>query len=567
MRDKYKVLVIGLDGATFDLIEPWAQAGHLPNLARLMAEGARGPVASTVPPMTGPAWTTFMTGKNPGKHGIYDWIYRHKDSYDVSPTTARHCRDATIWSLLSDAGKRVAVFNVPMTFPPKPVNGVMISGMPAPSTKVTITYPVELLAEIEREVGEYLVYPDPGQAYSDQGVDAFLERLYRTTARRLEVLSYLQAREDWDFFMLVLNGTDTVQHAMWKYMSPEHPQHDPDKKEKYGDAILRYFQYVDKALGDIVARLEERGDTVLMIMSDHGFGPFHKFIHVNNWLRQQGWLKIKNTPQARIKSALFRLGFAPMKIYNLLMRFGLGALKREVVRGQGQGLLKTFFLSFGDVDWARSAAYSLGNVGQIRLNVRGREPQGLIEPGEEYEAVRDQIIARLWELRDPKTGEQVVQEVYCREEIYWGPNLDDASDIVFIPTRMEYFGFGEYEFGSNEVVEAVERGISGTHRPYGIWMLWGKPVKAGVQVHANAASLYDLAPTILHLMGQPVPQDMDGRVLTDALQPEYAHVMEQAAASRLYSVPVGAGAAPDGELSDEDEEIIVERLRGLGYVG
>src|SRR5512139_1831118 len=160
MSHKLKVLVIGLDGATFDLIKPWAEAGHLPTLARLLNEGAHGYVASTVPPMTGPAWTTFMTGKNPGKHGIYDWIYRHKDSYDVSPTTARHCRDATLWSILSEAGGRVCVFNVPMTFPPKPVNGVMISGMPAPSTKVTITYPVELLAEIEREVGEYLVYPD-----------------------------------------------------------------------------------------------------------------------------------------------------------------------------------------------------------------------------------------------------------------------------------------------------------------------------------------------------------------------------------------------------------------------
>lgn len=563
MSQKHKVLVIGLDGATWDLIEPWAQEGKLPTLARLMAEGARGPVASTVPPMTGPAWTTFMTGKNPGKHGIYDWIYRHKDSYDVSPTTAKHCRDATIWSILSDAGRRVCVFNVPMTFPPKRVNGLMISGMPAPSTQVTITYPTELLAEIEREVGEYLVYPDPGQAYSDQGVDAFLDRLYRTTSRRLEVFNHLQAREDWDFFMLVLNGTDTVQHAMWKYMSPDHPQYDPSKKEKYGDGILRYFQYVDKALGEIVDKLDD--DTVLMVMSDHGFGPFHKFIHVNNWLRQQGWLKIKRAPGATIKSTLFNLGFAPMRIYNLLMRLGLGALKREVVRGKGQGLLKTFFLSFGDVDWARTSAYSLGNVGQIRLNVRGRDPQGMIEPGEEYESVRDEIMARLWELRDPKTGEQVVQEVYRREDIYWGKNVEHAADIVFIPTRMEYFGFGEYEFGSNEVIETVKRGISGTHRPYGIVMLWGKPVQPGAEV--KGASLHDLAPTILHLMGQPVPADMDGRVLTAALKPEYA---DMTAGDRVAQAVDERAAAPEAgadELSDEDEEIIVERLRGLGYVG
>jgi predicted AlkP superfamily phosphohydrolase/phosphomutase len=305
-----------------------------------------------------------------------------------------------------------------------------------------------------------------------------------------------------------------------------------------------------------------------MLMSDHGFGPFHKFIHVNNWLRQQGWLKIKKTPKAWLKSTAFDLGFSPMKIYNVLMRFGLGALKREVVRGQGQGLLKTFFLSFGDVDWPRTAAYSLGNVGQIRLNVRDREPDGLVEPGQQYETVRDEIIARLWELRDPETGEQVVQDVYRREEVYWGDQVEQAADIVFIPTRMEYFGFGEYEFGSNKIIESMKRGISGTHRPNGICLLWGGPVRAGVKV--ESARLYDLAPTILHLMGEPLPPDMDGRVLVEALRPEYAelspsagNVAEPAPADIYASYPVAAG----DQLSDHDEELIVERLRGLGYVG
>jgi predicted AlkP superfamily phosphohydrolase/phosphomutase len=558
--NNYKLLVIGLDGATFDLIKPWAEAGQLPTFRQLLAEGAHGPVESTIPPMTGPAWTSFMTGKNPGKHGLYDWIYRHQDSYDVSPVTARHNKEATLWSLLSRSGRRVCVFNVPMTFPPVAVNGLMISGMPAPSTKVTITYPPELLAEIEREVGDYLLYPDPGQAYSDAGVDAFLDRLYRTTETRLKVLDYLRACEDWDFMMLVFNGTDTVQHAMWKYMSPQHPLHDPAKFAKYGDAILHYFQYVDHALGDIVASLDD--DTVLMLMSDHGFGPFHKFIHVNNWLRQQGWLQLKKSPKAWLKSALFDHGFAPMRIYNLLMHFGLGALKREVVRGHGQGLLKTLFLSFDDVDWPRTAAYSLGNVGQIRLNVRGREPDGLVEPGEQYEAVRDEIIARLWELRDPETGEQVVQDVYRREQVYWGDNVEQAADIAFIPTRMEYFGFGEYEFGSNEIIESMARGISGTHRPNGICLLWGKPVQVGAEL--EGARLYDLAPTILHLMGQPVPADMDGRVLVEALQPEYTY-----ARPTTLQVPLSDAQfpAPGADLSDQDEELIVARLRGLGYVG
>ncbi|MFC2037390.1 alkaline phosphatase family protein [Chloroflexota bacterium] len=557
-----KIMAIGLDGATLDLIEPWAQAGELPTFRRLMAEGAYGPLRSTIPPMTAPAWTSFMTGKNPGKHGLYDWIYRHSNSYSVSPVTAAHCKEPTLWSLLSSAGRRVCIVNVPMTFPASPVNGVMISGLPAPSTQATITYPSDLLAEIEKEVGEYLLYPDPGQAYSDQGVDAFLEDLYRTADTRLRVLGYLRDQEDWDFCMLVLNGTDTVQHAMWKYMSPDHPLHDPSKRSKYGDAILRYFQYVDRVLAQIVTSLDD--DTTLILMSDHGFGPFHKFIHLNNWLRQQGWLQIRSTPKARIKSTLSQLGFTPMKIYDLLMRCGLGALKREVVRGGGQGLLRNLFLSFDDVDWQHTTAYALGNVGQIRLNVRGREPQGLVEPGEQYEAARDEIIARLGELCDPQTGEQVVEAVYRREEVYWGHSMEQAADIVFIPTRLEYFGFGEYEFGSNEIVEAMKRGISGTHRLNGMVLLWGKKILAGT--HLKDAQIFDLAPSILHLMGEPVPQDMDGRVLSRAQSPEYAPVQRAKAVPPAESSSLPS-TAEDDVLSDKDEQLIVERLRGLGYVG
>ncbi|MFW6082579.1 MAG: alkaline phosphatase family protein [Chloroflexota bacterium] len=554
-----KVMVIGLDGATLDLIRPWASAGHLPTLQELMTNGASGDLRSTVPPMTAPAWTSFMTGKNPGQHGLYDWTYRRQDSYAVSSMTASDCVEPTLWSLLSDAGRRVCAFNVPMTYPPQSVNGVMISGLPAPSTDVEITYPPELLAEIEAELGEYLLYPDPGQAYSDAGIDAFLRRLYQTTDMRLRVLDYLRHREDWHFLMVVFNGTDTVQHAMWKFMSPDHPLHEPRRAEKYGSAIFEYYQYIDQELGKIVASLDP--DTVLILMSDHGFGPFHKFIHVNNWLRQHGWLQLKPGLKPRLKSAIFDLGFTPMGVYNLLMSVGMGYLKREVVRGRGQGLLKTLFLSFDDVDWSHTTAYSLGNVGQINLNVRGREPQGIVNPGSDYEKIRQDIIDRLQELRDPETGEHVIQEIYRREEIYWGDRLEQAADVLFVPTRMEYFGFGEYEFGSNQILERMKRGISGTHRMNGTLVMHGTPVKPGMEV--KDACLYDLAPTILHLMGEPIPSDMDGQVLTEALTAEYADP------SQVRYVDLDKTTKERSvtqELSAEDESTLTERLRNLGYV-
>ncbi len=554
-----RVLVVGLDGATFDLIQPWADAGELPGLKRIMRGGVHGSLRSTLPPMTAPAWTSFATGSNPGRHGLYDWIARQPGDYAFLPVTAADARVPTVYQLLGDAGRRVCVMNVPMTYPASPVNGVMISGMPAPSLQHEVSYPPEALEEIVGAVGDYILYPDPGQAYSDSGIDSFLSRLYDCTDLRIKAFDYLRAREDWDFAMVVFNGTDTVSHAMWKFMDPQHPLHDPSRYPKYGSAIKDFYREVDGYLGRVVSELDE--DTVLVVMSDHGFGPFHKFIHVNNWLIREGFMAVRRGPRSQVKQGLFRAGFSPMAVYNGLMSLGLGALKREVVRGNGQGLLKTLFLSFEDVDWARTQAYSLGNVGQIFLNVAGREPQGCVQPGAHYEEVREAIMARLADLRDPATGEAVVEAVYRREDIYQGDHVERAPDILFLPRRLEYFGFGEYEFGSHQVIEPMRRGISGTHRMHGIFLAYGAGVRPGVVV--EGAAITDLAPTMLHLMGEPVPKHMDGRVLQEILVDGARPVVYDSS-----SLSTGGAQGSNGAgLSAADRDTLAERLRSLGYVG
>ena len=375
----------------------------------------------------------------------------------------------------------------------------------------------------------------------------------------MHAFDYLRRKEPWDFAMVVFNGTDTVSHAMWKFMDQRHPLHDPTRYAKYGNAIRDYYHTVDGYLANIVDELDD--DTTLFIMSDHGFGPFHKFIHVNNWLIREGFMSIRPDARSRLKHGMFRAGFAPMNVYNAMMRFGLGALKREVVRGQGQGLLKTLFLSFDDVDWSRTTAYSLGNVGQVFLNVVGREPQGCVQPGADYEAVRTSIIDRLQKLQDPQTGELVVETIYRREEIYRGEQLERAPDILFIPRRLEYFGFGEYEFGSNKVIEAMQRGISGTHRLTGIFLAYGAAVKPGVVV--DGASLVDLAPTMLHVMGESVPAHMDGRVLEEILADGFVPSQSTGQPSQ-WQAPVGHNGYG---LSAEDAQTLAQRLRSLGYVG
>jgi predicted AlkP superfamily phosphohydrolase/phosphomutase len=548
----YRVWVIGLDGATFDLILPWVEAGHLPTFARLLREGSWGEVRSTVPPMTGPAWSTFMTGTNPGNHGIFDWVYRRPGTYDFPPNTAEHNRQPSLWKIAGQSGKRVLVLNVPMTYPPETLNGLQVSGLP--STTLS-TYPASLADEIRRRIPDYVVYPDPGQAYSDQGIEAFMAQLEKADRGLMAMWHELTSQEEWDFAMLVFNATDVVQHAMWKFMDPKHPQYEPAKAKLYGDAILNVYRAMDRALADILESMDE--NTVLMLMSDHGFGPFHKFIHVNTWLMKEGLLAVASSPMARIKSTLFRIGLSPMPIYDLMMRVGMGKYKREVVRGKGQGLLRTFFMSFDDVDWSKTVAYSFGNIGQIRINLRGREPQGCVEPGAEYERAVSDVIDRLSQLRDPKTGELVVEKIYRRSDVYHGEATPESADILFLPRRLEYFGFGEYEFGDHRVIASVQHGISGTHRMNGIGLAWGRPIRPG---KLQDASLEDFAPTILHLMGLPIPAHMDGRPMLEMLRLDADLPAPQEG-------PAWEGRqAPTGDLTEEDAQIVRQRLRDLGYV-
>lgn len=549
-----RVLVVGLDGATLDLLEPWVDSGHLPNFARLIEEGSGGVLPSTIPPMTPPAWTTFLTGTTPGSHGIFDWTRRKPDSYELSPLSATNVATPTMWKYLSSRNRSSLVINVPMTYPPDQIRGVMIAGMPAPHWDRSVVSPPELFEELEASVPTYELYPDPGEAYSRQGVESFIQRLSRVAAARVDLWRKLHSTEDFDFEMVMFNGTDTAHHALWHLMDTEHPQHDPNAPIHHKEAIRNYYAEIDQYLGEFLDTAAGERRTVL-VMSDHGGGPLKGLIHVNNWLLQQGLLQLKQSVPSRLRYAMYRMGFTPMAIYDLLVRIGLGKLKKVVVRGRGRSLLTSLFLSFNDVDWDSTIAYSTGNVGQIYLNVKGREPNGTVDPAD-YERIRDDLRSRLeaWQ----HNGEPVVEGVFYPEELWSGENLGSAPDMLFLPKGLEYFGFGEFEFGSNKVFEDLRRGISGTHRMNGIGIWWGAGISKSSTEAPVDQRLQDLAPTIIHLLGEPVPTYMQGRVLVELLADH----------REVDTVDFGGEEASDAEITftKEEEALIEERLRGLGYV-
>jgi predicted AlkP superfamily phosphohydrolase/phosphomutase len=554
-----KVFVVGLDGATLDVIAPWVAQGELPNMARLLDQGAYGELTTVIPPMTAPAWTSFVTGKNPGKHGIIDFVRRREGSYAIQPINATHRRAASIWGLASAAGRRVGAINVPISYPPEPVNGFLVSGLLTPSG-AAYTYPPDLAAELDRVVDGYRIHMKP--SYARGNVSEFLDDLVILTHKQVAATQHLMRSREWDLLGVVFRGPDGVQHAACHANDPTHPLYTPQHQARYGDAILDVYRQTDAHLGELMDALDD--DTTLVLMSDHGYGPLHRFIYVNNWLMRWGLLRIKPKPLARLRALAFRLGFAPVELYDALLRLGLGFVKGAVTKGKNRGLLSSFFLSFADVDWSRTTAYAVGNGGQIYLNLRGREPQGIVEPGAEYERVVSKIVERLHQMVDPMgplPGEdkpEIEVDVYRRDELYAGGQVETLPDVVFLPRDLRRMPFGEYEFGSKALVGPAWS-ISGTHRMNGVVAMWGPGVKPGHKL--VEASIVDLAPTILALLDVEIPRDMDGRVLDDVFLP--------GAIRPVWGESEPPSSGPTDEsfaLSGQEQAEIAARLRGLGYV-
>ncbi len=543
-----RVFVLGLDGATFDLIKPWAQAGYLPTLGRLLAEGAHGPLESTLPPVTSPAWPSFMTGVNPGKHGVFDFIQARAGSFNLVNATS--IRSPTLWELLSAAGRRIGVLNVPVTYPPPAVNGFLVAGLLAPARR-EIAFPPGFLARYEPELGPYRV--TPGVQYKPGNEGAFIADLHLLMERRTRYALRLMQTEPWDFFMVHYLALDVAQHALWRHMDPTHPLHDPASAAHYGNAIRDLYRRADDALAQFLDQLD--GNTVVLIMSDHGFGPLHRVVNLNNLLLQAGLLHLKRQPVVRLRAGLFRRGLTPAAAYGLIARFGLQNLVWRVSK-QARNKVVDSFLSFEDVDWSRTLAYSMGHVGQIFINRRGREPHGIVGPAE-VEDVRRRVIAALESLRDPDSGRPLLDRVIPGEEAAHGPYADQGPDLHVILDGYRCIAFPLFAMDGRIITRQI-RGDSGCHRREGIFLAWGPSVRAGAQI--EGARIIDLAPTILHLMGLSVPEYMDGRPIEAVAGGQWSVVGNAWLADR----PRDTDHRP---LSLEDEAEVESRLRSLGYLG
>src|SRR3990172_1179996 len=306
-----KVLVIGLDAATLDLIEPWVATGKLPLFAQLMREGAYGMLRSTVPAMSPPAWTSIITGQNPGKHGIFDFMRRQPGTYNLQSMRSDFTRYRTVFDLLSSYGKRVAAINLPLPYPPAPVNGIMTWGFGAPAGSGRFTYPAGLRGELLTQ--GYRLIESEG-AYVPGQDEAYVADLIRIAREQGRLAVALLRREPWDLFFIVFRGIDESQSFLWHHMDPTHPQHDPALAERFGDAILHVYQATEEIMRSMIAAAG--AGTTVFVVSDHGGGALIGEVYLNTWLRQYGWLALRRPSALSVlrRSVMSRAGLTRDKL-------------------------------------------------------------------------------------------------------------------------------------------------------------------------------------------------------------------------------------------------------------
>jgi predicted AlkP superfamily phosphohydrolase/phosphomutase len=566
------VFGIGLDGATFDLLIPWFNEGKLPTLRRLYEQGAHATLESTIPYLSPQAWTSFMTGKNPGKHGVWDFIQHVPGTYDLQFANGSLRRAPTLWRLLSDAGLRVGVMNVPMTFPPERVNGFLLSGMEAPGVYANFAYPPEIYPSLKKALGGYNMHGDYWIAGTP---DEYLANVHKTVSDQSRAARFLLNEHPCDFFFLVYGSTDRVQHHFWAYMDRTHPLHDPAEAERYGEAIYRVYEQIDGEIAGFLSELPAQ--TTVFVMSDHGAGPYQKIVYLDRWLAAQGLLSYHGAQHSYGRLDPRRALFTMTKEIYMQFRRQLGQGVRDWLKGMFPATRRRIesYLMTSGIDWRRTAAFSLGiESTRIFINKTGRFPHGWIRPGAEYEKVMRTITEGLSALRDPETGEPVVARIYRPEELYSGPLLHEAADLI-VTWRDDLYitrkGYGpEIDADPHRFIDDnIRTGIvgelmavpqTGTHRRDGVFMLTGPLIRSGQDL--GRASILDLMPTLLHLMGLPVPGDVDGQVLTEALAPA-RQAPDEVQYSAIHTAPPDT---PPVVHSMEADTSVEERLRRLGYI-
>ncbi len=553
------LLVVGWDGACFELVAPLLEEGALPNLSSILEKSAHRRLLSTVPPVTFPAWTSFMTAASPGHHGIPDFSLRPDHSYSIRFVNGSYRRVPTIWRLMSEAGRRVGVYALPATYPAEPLHGLQVCGFDTPfgtGRGANFCYPGGLIAKLERRYGAIAV-DGPSQSRLGQGwYEDALAQMLSTIELRTDIVCDLLSQEEFDCFCVHFGESDTVAHHFWQFCDRGSPRYRPGD---LGASIADIYRALDRALGRLLKAVPD-GSSV-MLVSDHGSGgASDRVLFWNRWLADEGFLRFSGSSAMgdRVLTAARKVALraVPESVQARLF----GRLRNAA------GVLESAS-RFHSIDWQRTRVFSeeLNYYPALWINRRGREPCGTVA-ATAVEPLIDELSGRLREWRDPIDGGPVVERVMRREDLFDGPYADLAPDIILrlrdpdgysycaMPTRG-----GAEKSALRRMTEAEmtgERGttMSGSHRPYGMCALATPEVRPG---RYEDGTLPDAGATVLAVMGLGPGASADGVAWVDL----------STALSVRPSQPSAVTQIPDPRAYDPREEAeVVERLRALGYL-
>lgn len=557
-----KVMVLGLDGATWDILGPLADEGRLPNLARLRAQGASGVLRSVFPPLSPVAWTSIITGKNPGKHGVFEFVEYGHDPLAGRVNSSRAIKSELLWEIAARRGLKTVAGAVPMSYPLRVTPGFHLGDFLAPPDAADFASNPAVLAELEQHLGT--AYQPWNTSVHDGGREAqAVEELTAYLEHHLKAVRFLMKRCDWDLFVYDLMATDRAQHELWHAWWPQHRVANGRDLAAVRDRFIGFWSRLDEGIGRIEAALPP--DTALLLISDHGFGPIEWYVNFNVWLLEQGHIALQDSFYVRQKHWFYQRGITPEWFYGVMRGLGLAGNRVSRFRGKQLSALDrvadAVFLSKRHIDWSRTKAYAQGNFGQIFLNLKGRQPHGCVDPAD-ARAVLDDLKARLQTIPHPETGTPLIERVYERDELYQGPHAHLAPDLTVVLGDWRYRTIGLYDFTTNHTIGPAF-GPTGDHRMEGVLIAAGTAFQAGAT--PREATLLDLAPTVLHLLGVPTPPDLDGRALTELFNPELTRPAG-------LDEPNGAPEAPpstaiDGSgYTEEEDAAIQQRLADLGYM-
>src|SRR4030043_1186300 len=490
---KNKVIIIGLDGGEFEIINHLIKKNKLPNLKRAINNGSFGKLESTKPPLTPCAWSSFMTGKNPGKHGIYDFYFLDKNQ-NLKIYSAKDRKDKDLWQILSENNLKSIVFNVPMTYPAHKINGIMISDFTTPNLESKFTYPPSFKKILLKNFPNYKISEKGKFSQRIKDQKNFEKEITELLELRFQVFNWLLKNYQWDLAMVVFGATDHICHWYWQFK---------DKKNSiFSNSIYKIYENLDNKIGNL---FENFPQVNFIFMSDHGFGSYQSDVNLNYWLMKNNYLFLKKRKERLMKRILKKLNISISGIVQFSLNLGMGKIINSLPHQIKEKIKSELTITFKDFDWEKTKAYSFGYYGSIYIN------QKVIKLSKEKEKLIKELKYKLNKIKDEK-GKQLVDKIWLKKQLYSGRNLAKMPDLIFSMQNYSYACSSSFAFSSNSLFSEAKTYKSGDHRKDGIFITYG-PNFVNTGKKLKNLSIMDITPTILHLYGVQVPQDMDGKVI------------------------------------------------------